>query len=74
MKFSKLAHLFSELESTTKRLEMIDMLSIFFRHAGLGQIFGHGLVIIYPQKGHFLNSSLSMNDISPTYMLMILYG
>ncbi|MFW9853156.1 MAG: DNA ligase, partial [Candidatus Thorarchaeota archaeon] len=30
MKFNKLAHLFSELESTTKRLEMIDFLSIFF--------------------------------------------
>ena len=31
MKFNKLAQLFSELESTTKRLEMIDILSAFFR-------------------------------------------
>jgi len=31
MKFNKLAQLFSELESTTKRLEMIDILSDFFR-------------------------------------------
>ena len=31
MKFNKLAQLFSELESTTKRLEMIDILSKFFR-------------------------------------------
>ena len=30
MKFNKLAHLFSQLESTSKRLEMIDFLSIFF--------------------------------------------
>ncbi|MFX1454564.1 MAG: ATP-dependent DNA ligase [Promethearchaeota archaeon] len=30
MNFSKLAQLFSELESTTKRLEMIDILSNFF--------------------------------------------
>ena len=30
MKFNKLAHLFSELEATTKRLEMIDLLSSFF--------------------------------------------
>ena len=30
MKFNKLAHLFSELESTTKRLEMIDIISSFF--------------------------------------------
>ncbi|MCK4285046.1 MAG: ATP-dependent DNA ligase [Candidatus Lokiarchaeota archaeon] len=31
MKFNKLTQLFSELESTTKRLEMIDILSKFFR-------------------------------------------
>jgi DNA ligase-1 len=31
MKFNRLAQLFSELESTTKRLEMIDILSEFFR-------------------------------------------
>ena len=31
MKFNKLAQLFSELENTTKRLEMIDILSKFFR-------------------------------------------
>ncbi|MBY8985126.1 MAG: ATP-dependent DNA ligase [Candidatus Lokiarchaeota archaeon] len=31
MKFNKLAQLFSELESTPKRLEMIDILSVFFR-------------------------------------------
>ena len=31
MKFNKLAQLFSELESTTKRLEMIDILSDFFK-------------------------------------------
>lgn len=31
MKFNKLAQLFSELESTTKRLEKIDILSKFFR-------------------------------------------
>ncbi|UCC20697.1 MAG: ATP-dependent DNA ligase [Promethearchaeota archaeon] len=30
MKFSKLSKLFSELESTTKRLEMIDLISKFF--------------------------------------------
>ncbi|MFX0139023.1 MAG: hypothetical protein ACFFDN_35605, partial [Candidatus Hodarchaeota archaeon] len=30
MKFNKLSQLFSELESTTKRLEMIDLLSKFF--------------------------------------------
>ncbi|MFX1278100.1 MAG: ATP-dependent DNA ligase [Promethearchaeota archaeon] len=30
MKFNKLAHLFSALENTTKRLEMIDILSSFF--------------------------------------------
>ncbi|UCD01370.1 MAG: ATP-dependent DNA ligase [Promethearchaeota archaeon] len=30
MKFNKLSQLFSELESTTKRLEMIDLLSNFF--------------------------------------------
>ncbi len=31
MKFNRLAQLFSELENTTKRLEMIDLLSDFFR-------------------------------------------
>ncbi|MHA2181898.1 MAG: DNA ligase, partial [Promethearchaeota archaeon] len=31
MKFNKLAQLFSELEGTTKRLEMIDLLSEFFK-------------------------------------------
>ncbi|MFX1344479.1 MAG: ATP-dependent DNA ligase [Promethearchaeota archaeon] len=31
MKFNRLAKLFSELEGTTKRLEMIDLLSNFFR-------------------------------------------
>ena len=30
MKFNKLSQLFSDLESTTKRLEMIDLLSKFF--------------------------------------------
>ncbi|MFX1375821.1 MAG: ATP-dependent DNA ligase [Promethearchaeota archaeon] len=52
MKFIKLANLFSKLESTTKRLEMIDLLSNFFEQLKLKKDFEDLDKIIYLLQGH----------------------
>jgi DNA ligase-1 len=51
MKFNKLALLFSELESTTKRLEMIDILSKFFKEIKKSKDFEDLDKIIYLLQG-----------------------
>jgi len=51
MKFNKLSQLFSELESTTKRLEMIDLLSKFFKEIKQSQDFEDLDKIIYLLQG-----------------------
>lgn len=56
MKFIQLATLLSELESTTKRLEMIDMLSEFFRKIKKGQKFNDLDKIMYLLQGHLVSN------------------
>ncbi|MBY9008212.1 MAG: ATP-dependent DNA ligase [Candidatus Lokiarchaeota archaeon] len=56
MKFKKLAYLFSELESTTKRLEMIDMLSEFFREIKDNKKFDDLDKIIYLLHGKLVSN------------------
>ncbi len=51
MKFNRLAKLFSELEGTTKRLEMIDLLSNFFRELEEKKDFEDLDKIIYLLQG-----------------------
>lgn len=51
MKFNKLAQLFSKLESTTKRLEMIDFLSNFFNQIREERDFEDLDKIIYLLQG-----------------------
>jgi DNA ligase-1 len=51
MRFNKLAVLFSELENTTKRLEMIDILSKFFTKIKESKDFGDLDKIIYLLQG-----------------------
>ena len=56
MKFSKLAQLFSELESTTKRLEMIDILSKFFKEIIENKNYDDLDKIIYLLKGQLISN------------------
>ncbi|MFX1591777.1 MAG: ATP-dependent DNA ligase [Promethearchaeota archaeon] len=51
MRFNKLSQLFSELESTTKRLEMIDLLSTFFTEIKKSRDFEDLDKIIYLLQG-----------------------
>ena len=51
MKFNKLSQLFSQLEGTTKRLEMIDLLSIFFKEIKDSRKFEDLDKIIYLLQG-----------------------
>ncbi len=51
MRFNRLSQLFSELESTTKRLEMIDLLSKFFKEIKESQDFEDLDKIIYLLQG-----------------------
>ena len=54
MKFNKLAQLFSELENTTKRLEMIDILSNFFGEIKEKEDFEDLNKIIYLLQGQLV--------------------
>jgi len=56
MKFKKLAVLFSELEKTTKRLEMIDILSNFFSEIYQNKIFEDIDKIIYLLQGQLVSN------------------
>ena len=56
MKFKKLAILFSDLESTTKRLEMIDFLSRFFEEVKLSKNFEDLDKIIYLLQGELVSN------------------
>ncbi|MHA1783319.1 MAG: ATP-dependent DNA ligase [Promethearchaeota archaeon] len=56
MKFKKLAQLFSSLESTTKRLEMIDILSNFFQEIKKGNNFEDLDKIIYLLQGQLVSN------------------
>ena len=56
MKFKKLAQLFSVLESTTKRLEMIDILSNFFREIKKKKKYEDLNKIIYLLQGHLVSN------------------
>ncbi len=56
MKFQNLAILFSELESTSKRLEMIDYLSQFFRHIKISKNFEDLSKIIYLLQGQLVSN------------------
>ncbi len=54
MKFNKLAHLFSELESTTKRLEMIDLLAKFFEEIKNTKNFEDLDKVVYLLQGYLV--------------------
>jgi DNA ligase-1 len=56
MKFSKLAHLLSELENTTKRLEKIDILSSFFKEIKQSNNFADLDKIIYLLQGQLVSN------------------
>ncbi|MFX0056823.1 MAG: ATP-dependent DNA ligase [Candidatus Hodarchaeota archaeon] len=56
MKFKKLAILFSKLESTSKRLEMIDILSKFFREIKESATFDDIDKIIYLLQGQLVSN------------------
>ncbi len=56
MKFSKLAHLFSDLEATTKRLEMINILSDFFNTITQNREFDELDQIIYLLQGQLVSN------------------
>ena len=56
MKFKNLAILFSNLESTTKRLEMIDFLSKFFEEVKSSQNFEDLDKIIYLLQGELVSN------------------
>ncbi len=56
MKFSKLAQLFSELESTTKRLEMTEMLSEFFKEINKIKDFDDLEKTIYLLQGQLVSN------------------
>ncbi|MFX1257934.1 MAG: ATP-dependent DNA ligase [Promethearchaeota archaeon] len=56
MKFIKLASLFSKLESTTKRLEMIDILSIFFKEINQNKKFNDLDKIVYLLQGQLVSN------------------
>ncbi|MFX0034721.1 MAG: ATP-dependent DNA ligase [Candidatus Hermodarchaeota archaeon] len=54
MKFNKLADLFSELESTTKRLEMIDLLAKFFEEIKNTKNFEDLDKVVYLLQGYLV--------------------
>ena len=54
MRFNRLSQLFSELESTTKRLEMIDILSNFFKQIKENKDFEDLDKIIYLLQGQLV--------------------
>lgn len=56
MKFIQLATLFSNLESTTKRLEMIDMLAEFFQSIKNSERFDDLDKIMYLLQGHLVSN------------------
>ncbi|TXT60933.1 MAG: DNA ligase [Promethearchaeota archaeon] len=56
MKFDNLARLFSELEATTKRLEMIDILSKFFHQIKEEKTFEDLDKILYLLQGHLVSN------------------
>jgi DNA ligase-1 len=56
MKFKSLANLFSDLESTTKRLEMIDKLSNFFKGVKKSENFNDLDKIIYLLQGELVSN------------------
>lgn len=56
MKFKILATLFSNLESTTKRLEMIDFLSVFFEEVKRSNIYEDLDKIIYLLQGELVSN------------------
>jgi DNA ligase-1 len=56
MKFKKLANLFSNLESTTKRLEMIDFISRFFEEVKLSNKIEDLDKIIYLLQGELVSN------------------
>jgi DNA ligase-1 len=56
MKFSELAHLFAQLEETSKRLEMIDRLSNFFANLAHKRKFDDLDKIIYLLQGQLVSN------------------
>jgi len=56
MKFIQLATLFSNLESTTKRLEMIDMLAEFFKSIKKNEKYDDLDKIMYLLQGHLVSN------------------
>ena len=56
MRFKALAILFSELESTTKRLEMTDKLSLFFENIKRSNDFKELDKIIYLLQGQLVSN------------------
>jgi DNA ligase-1 len=56
MKFNKLAKLLSELEGTSKRLEMIDILSRFFKKISISKNFKDLDKIVYLLQGQLVSN------------------
>ncbi|TXT62815.1 MAG: DNA ligase [Promethearchaeota archaeon] len=56
MKFKRLAQLFSDLEGTTKRLEMIDILSNFFQELKKNAEYQDLEKIMYLLQGHLVSN------------------
>ena len=56
MKFEKLARLFFKLESTSKRLEMIDLLSAFFRDIKDSKNYEDVDKIVYLLQGQLVSN------------------
>ena len=56
MKFYELAQLFSKLENTSKRLEMIDILSNFFKEIQLKNDYDELDKIIYLLQGQLVSN------------------
>ncbi|MEJ2277512.1 MAG: hypothetical protein P8Y70_07160, partial [Candidatus Lokiarchaeota archaeon] len=56
MKFQKLAELLAKLEATTKRLEMIDILSEFFREIQIAHDFTNLKEVMYLLQGKLVSN------------------
>ncbi len=56
MKFSKLVNILEKVESTTKRLEMIDILSTFFENIKISKDFENIEKIIYLLQGQLVSN------------------
>ncbi|MBD3197921.1 MAG: ATP-dependent DNA ligase [Candidatus Lokiarchaeota archaeon] len=71
MRFNKLAHLLSDLESTSKRLEMTNILSKFFKEIKKSQDFEDINQIIYLLQGQLVSNIKQMNKMGIAEKMLI---